>query len=215
MNFGELKPGDTLYLIDYNQFKKDLTYIKGLVQSSVINEPPKDNMNNMYQLMQKAGLGNQQPPQSITITALFNGVQFPFTVTKEMSIARADNRTICITREDVLQEIRVRKTDATNQLKSLDRYNKILEECERVEKELLGEEPNLSPNIPDDSRFLALEKKIEELTKLISNGKNQETVRGNGSEQKTLPRKTDLEEKIVDTLEEVLEMKTMKKTIVE
>ena len=98
MNFGELKPGDTLYLIDYNQFKKDLTYIKGLVQSSVINEPPKDNMNNMYQLMQKAGLGNQQPPQSITITALFNGVQFPFTVTKEMSIARADNRTICITR---------------------------------------------------------------------------------------------------------------------
>jgi hypothetical protein len=188
MNFGELKPGDTLYLIDYNQFKKDLTYIKGLVQSSVINEPPKDNMNNMYQLMQKAGLGNQQPPQSITITALFNGVQFPFTVTKEMSIARADNRTICITREDVLQEIRVRKTDATNQLKSLDRYNKILEECERVEKELLGEEPNLSPNIPDDSRFLALEKKIEELTKLISNGKNQETVRGNGSEQKTLPQ---------------------------
>lgn len=105
-----------------------------------------------------------------------------------MSIARADNRTICITREDVLQEIRVRKTDATNQLKSLDRYNKILEECERVEKELLGEEPNLSPNIPDDSRFLALEKKIEELTKLISNGKNQETVRGNGSEQKTLPQ---------------------------
>ena len=214
MNFGELKPGDTLYLIDYNQFKKDLTYIKGLVQSSVINEPPKDNMNNMYQLMQKAGLGNQQPPQSITITALFNGVQFPFTVTKEMSIARADNRTICITREDVLQEIRVRKTDATNQLKSLDRYNKILEECERVEKELLGEEPNLSPNIPDDSRFLALEKKIEELTKLISNGKNQETVRGNGSEQNMI-WKTDLEEKIVDTLEEVLEMKTMKKTIVE
>ena len=58
MNFGELKPGDILYLIDYNQFKKDLTYIKGLVQSSVVNEPPKDNnLNNVYQsLMQKAGM---------------------------------------------------------------------------------------------------------------------------------------------------------------
>lgn len=55
MNFGELKPGDILYLIDYNQFKKDLTYIKGLVQSSIVNEPPKDNnLNNVYQsLMQK------------------------------------------------------------------------------------------------------------------------------------------------------------------
>lgn len=187
MNFGELKPGDTLYLIDYNQFKKDLTYIKGLVQSSVINEPPKDNlnMNNMYQLMQKAGLNpqQQQSAQSITITALFNGVQFPFTVTKEMSIARADNRTICITRDTVLQEIRVRKTDATNQLKSLDRYNKILEECEKVEKELLGEEANQTPQTKQDDRLLALERKIEELTKIISNGKNQETVRGNEPEQ--------------------------------
>lgn len=187
MNFGELKPGDTLYLIDYNQFKKDLTYIKGLVQSSVINEPPKDNlnMNNMYQLMQKAGLNpqQQQATQSITITALFNGVQFPFTVTKEMSIARADNRTICITRDTVLQEIRVRKTDATNQLKSLDRYNKILEECEKVEKELLGEEANQTPQTKQDDRLLALERKIEELTKIISNGKNQETVRGNEPEQ--------------------------------
>ena len=129
MNFGELKPGDILYLIDYNQFKKDLTYIKGLVQSSIVNEPPKDNnLNNVYQsLMQKAGM-NTQPAQTLTITALFNGVQFPFTVTRDMSIARADNRTICITKEDVLQEIRVRTTDATNQLKSLDRYNKILEE---------------------------------------------------------------------------------------
>lgn len=187
MNFGELKPGDTLYLIDYNQFKKDLTYIKGLVQSSVINDPPKDNlnMNNMYQLMQKAGLNpqQQQATQSITITALFNGVQFPFTVTKEMSIARADNRTICITRDTVLQEIRVRKTDATNQLKSLDRYNKILEECEKVEKELLGEEANQTPQTKQDDRLLALERKIEELTKIISNGKNQETVRGNEPEQ--------------------------------
>lgn len=100
-----------------------------------------------------------------------------------MSIARADNRTICITKEDVLQEIRVRKTDATNQLKSLDRYNKILEECERVEKELLADNPILATAPPDDSRLLALEQKIEELTKLISNGKNKETVRGNGTEQ--------------------------------
>lgn len=184
MNFGELKPGDILYLIDYNQFKKDLTYIKGLVQSSVVNEPPKDNnLNNVYQsLMQKAGM-NTQPAQTLTITALFNGVQFPFTVTRDMSIARADNRTICITKEDVLQEIRVRKTDATNQLKSLDRYNKILEECERVEKELLADNPILATAPPDDSRLLALEQKIEELTKLISNGKNKETVRGNGTEQ--------------------------------
>ena len=43
MNFGELKPGDVLYLIDYNQFKKDLTYIKGLVQTVIVNEPPKEN----------------------------------------------------------------------------------------------------------------------------------------------------------------------------
>ena len=54
MNFGELKPGDVLYLIDYNQFKKDLTYIKGLVQTVIVNEPPKENLNNVYQtLMQK------------------------------------------------------------------------------------------------------------------------------------------------------------------
>lgn len=180
MNFGELKSGDSLYLIDYNPFKKDLTYIKGLVQSSVINEPPADNANmaNMYQLLQKAGM-NAPAPQSITVTALFNGVQFPFTVTKEMSIARADNRTICITKDDVLQEIRVRKTDATNQLKSLDRYNKILEECERVEKELIGEDSQIQNSSQDNDRLLALEQRIEELTKLISNGKNQETIEGN------------------------------------
>lgn len=82
MNFGELKPGDVLYLIDYNQFKKDLTYIKGLVQTVIVNEPPKENLNNVYQtLMQKTGIN--QPVQSLTITALFNGVQFPFTVTRE------------------------------------------------------------------------------------------------------------------------------------
>lgn len=51
MNFGELKPGDVLYLIDYNQFKKDLTYIKGLVQTVVVNEPPKENLNNVYQTL--------------------------------------------------------------------------------------------------------------------------------------------------------------------
>lgn len=184
MNFGELKPGDVLYLIDYNQFKKDLTYIKGLVQTVVVNEPPKENLNNVYQtLMQKTGMN--QPVQSLTITALFNGVQFPFTVTKDMSIARADNRTVCITREDVLQEIRVRKTDATNQLKSLDRYNKILEECEKVEQELLGEDSSLRGLVPGDDRINILERKIEELTKLISNGingRNEETVKGNDGE---------------------------------
>lgn len=114
-----------------------------------------------------------QPVQSLTITALFNGVQFPFTVTRDMSIARADTRTVCITKEDVLQEIRVRKTDATNQLKSLDRYNKIVEECEKVEQELLGDDPSLGRISSDDNRILALEKKIEELTKIISNGINR------------------------------------------
>lgn len=172
MNFGELKSGDVLYLIDYNQFKKDLTYIKGLVQTVIVNEPPKENLNNVYQtLMQKTGIN--QPVQSLTITALFNGVQFPFTVTRDMSIARADTRTVCITKEDVLQEIRVRKTDATNQLKSLDRYNKIVEECEKVEQELLGDNPSLGRISSDDNRILALEKKIEELTKIISNGINR------------------------------------------
>ena len=167
-----LKPGDVLYLIDYNQFKKDLTYIKGLVQTVIVNEPPKENLNNVYQtLMQKTGIN--QPVQSLTITALFNGVQFPFTVTRDMSIARADTRTVCITKEDVLQEIRVRKTDATNQLKSLDRYNKIVEECEKVEQELLGDNPSLGRISSDDNRILALEKKIEELTKIISNGINR------------------------------------------
>lgn len=107
------------------------------------------------------------------VTALFNGVQFPFTVTRDMSIARADTRTVCITKEDVLQEIRVRKTDATNQLKSLDRYNKIVEECEKVEQELLGDDPSLGRISSDDNRILALEKKIEELTKIISNGINR------------------------------------------
>ena len=90
-----------------------------------------------------------------------------------MSIARADTRTVCITKEDVLQEIRVRKTDATNQLKSLDRYNKIVEECEKVEQELLGDDPSLGRISSDDNRILALEKKIEELTKIISNGINR------------------------------------------
>nr|DAT90303.1 MAG TPA: hypothetical protein [Caudoviricetes sp.] len=183
MNFGELKPGDVLYLIDYNQFKKDLTYIKGLVQTVVVNEPPKENnLNNVYQsLMQKAGVNNQ-PLQSLTVTALFNGVQFPFTVTKDMSIARANDRTVCITREDVLQEIRIRKSDATNQLKSLDRYNKILEECEKVERELLGDFP-ISQESQNDDRLVVLERKVEELINLISNGKNKETIGGNGSEQ--------------------------------
>lgn len=167
MNFGELKSGDTLYLIDYNQFKKDLTYIKGIVQTIVINDYPKDNLNTAYQsLIQK----NVQLPQNLTITALFNGVPFPFSVTKDMSIARADNRTICITKEDVLQEIRVRKLDATNQLKLLDRYNKILEECEKVEKELLEEDPFIDKNNFENNRLLVLEKKIEELTNKISNG---------------------------------------------
>lgn len=121
--------------------------------------------------MQKTGIN--QPVQSLTITALFNGVQFPFTVTRDMSIARADTRTVCITKEDVLQEIRVRKTDATNQLKSLDRYNKIVEECEKVEQELLGDDPSLGRISSDDNRILTLEKKIEELTKIISNGINR------------------------------------------
>lgn len=99
-----------------------------------------------------------------------------------MSIARADTRTVCITKEDVLQEIRVRKTDATNQLKSLDRYNKIVEECEKVEQELLGDDPSLGRFSSDDNRILALEKKIEELTKIISNGinrRNEEITEGN------------------------------------
>lgn len=160
------------YTLNTTSPSKDLTYIKGLVQTVIVNEPPKENLNNVYQtLMQKTGIN--QPVQSLTITALFNGVQFPFTVTRDMSIARADTRTVCITKEDVLQEIRVRKTDATNQLKSLDRYNKIVEECEKVEQELLGDDPLLGRISSDDNRILALEKKIEELTKIISNGINR------------------------------------------
>lgn len=162
------------YLRDLRDITKDILY------PVIVNEPPKENLNNVYQtLMQKTGIN--QPVQSLTITALFNGVQFPFTVTRDMSIARADTRTVCITKEDVLQEIRVRKTDATNQLKSLDRYNKIVEECEKVEQELLGDDPSLGRISSDDNRILALEKKIEELTKIISNGinrRNEETTTG-------------------------------------
>lgn len=183
MTFGDLKPGDILYLIDYNPFKKDLTYIKGLVQSSIVNELPKDNnLNNVYQQLLQKNL-NQPAIQNLTITALFNGVPFPFTVTKDMNIARADNRVICITKEDVLQEIKVRKTDASNQIKLLDSYNKILEECKKVEEELLGDDIK-SPE-PNNSRLNLLEKKIEELTKIITNGKTQEINNGNEQIQGT------------------------------
>lgn len=181
MTFGDLKSGDVLYLIDYNPFKKDLTYIKGLVQSSIVNEPQKDNnLNNVYQQLLQKNI-NTQLPVNITITALFNGVPFPFTVTKDMTIARADNRVICITKEDVLQEIKVRKTDASNQIKLLDSYNKILDECKRVEEELLGDE-NI-PSETNDSRLNLLEKKIEELTKIIINGQNKEINLGNEQKQ--------------------------------
>ena len=59
--------------------------------------------------------------------------------------------------------------------------NKIVEECEKVEQELLGDNPSLGRISSDDNRILALEKKIEELTKIISNGinrRNEETTTG-------------------------------------
>ena len=40
-------------------------------------------------------------------------------------------------------------------------------------QELLGDNPSLGRISSDDNRILALEKKIEELTKIISNGINR------------------------------------------
>lgn len=177
MNFGELKPGDTLYLIDYNQFKKDLTYIKGVVQNIVSND---NTSNDMY----KALINNNNIiPKSITITGLFNGIQFPFSVTNDMSIAKANDRTICITKEDVLQEIRIRKNDADNQIQSLNRYKDILEQCEKVEAELLGDTVETVSNT--NSRIDALETKLNDLINLISNGKYKETIEGVGESSNT------------------------------
>ena len=174
MTFGEMKHGDKIYLIDYNQFKIDLTFIEGIVQSIVVNEPPKDQV---YQQMLQKPAGHNQP---ITITALFNGIPFSFTVTREMVIAKANDRTICLTKNDVLQEIRIRKTEASNKIKSLDRFKRVVEECEKIELEVNeSQPPSSSPETID--RLTVLENKFEKLLNTLNNGQVKTTNVGAGT----------------------------------
>jgi hypothetical protein len=179
MNFGELKPGDELYLIDYNQFKIDLTYIQGIVQSIIPAEPNKDNV---YQTMMQ----KQQMSNTITINALFNGIPFPFTVTKDMIIARANDRVVCISKSDVLKEIKMRKLDADNKIKALDRYKKVKEECERVEKELESPQQDFTSR-EEVSRLNTLETKMEEIIKYIHHEQNKANDEGVGAQGSQTP----------------------------